>query len=97
MLRVSTLSTVYLRVPVSATVGGQPVAVTDDPVSWAFTAVGASPGMWYTGDWEGQSARILIGPGGTTNALPPREYWVWLRVVDSPESIAEHVDTVAVY
>ena len=94
--RISALSTVYLRVPVTATAAGNPLVVTGDRVAFAFTLVGIQPTTWYAGDWEGQSARVLIGPNGVTQ-FTPREYWVWLKVTDSPEILAEQVDTLSVY
>lgn len=93
-ISLSSLSTVYLPIPVAATGNtGLPLNPTADPVAFAFKAVGANPagGDWNSGSWDSYLppgskyvAKILIGPAGTAN--PGVGTWIaWLKITDSPE------------
>ena len=95
MLSISTLSTVYIQVPVYNTEGIDP---TGDTVNFAFvgpfntTSQAAdnpptSSTTWYTGTWDSgtpYTARVLVGSGGVTT-LAVGAYQVYVRVTDSPE------------
>jgi len=83
-VRISSLSTVYLTVPVSATRAGIALDLSSDVVEWAFPARGAAPVTWIVGDWAAGLARVLLGPVGGT-VLLAGFYDAWLRVTDSPE------------
>jgi hypothetical protein len=90
-LRIAVLSTVYVKVPITATKSGTVVDPTGDDVVMAFTAVDVEPVIcdWLIADWEtigGQPyARCLIGPDGGEIALLAGTYAVWVKVTDSPE------------
>ena len=89
-VKLSSLSTEYIRVPVSATENGQPVDPTSSTVEFAFmTDPKLEPTTWYNGSWETAGttyyARILIGSGAGGTALADGKYYVWLRITGSPE------------
>lgn len=90
-LNISVLSTVYVKVPITATKSGTLVDPTSDTVEMQFTAVGVDPddAAWLAADWEtigGQNyARTLIGPGAGAHPLLIGSYTPWVKVVDSPE------------
>ena len=95
MLAISTLSTVYIQVPVNNTEGIDP---TSDPVSFSFIGPygtvqqasnypPTSSTTWYTGTWDAgtpYTARVLVGPDGVV-VLATGAYQVYVRVTDSPE------------
>lgn len=94
-LHISTLSTEYVRIPVSARVSGAWVNLTADAVTIALPARGVAPvsGDWKAASWETDSttspatyyARLLVGPGagGTTYLAGP--YDCYVKVTDNPE------------
>lgn len=89
----STLSTVYIKSQVTATVNGvSPYDPTGDVVEAAFVAPGVTPGAldWKLGSWETLNstyrARCLVGPGvGAVINLAAGTYVMWLRITDNPE------------
>lgn len=93
-IRVSTLSTEYIRVLVTAKLNGNFIDPTADDVEMAFVSDGNpepddfTPAEWEVASAEDRSyyARILIGPGSTVGILPVGSYAIWVRVVDSPET-----------
>jgi len=96
-LSISSLSTVYVQVPVSATFNGIIHDPTADTVQMAFMTGTAKPSGpdWHTGGWDTApgpvySAQVLIGPSGGVS-LAVGVYTVWLKITDSPEI---PVDTV---
>lgn len=92
---VSTLSTEYVTVSVSATSGGSPVDLTGTTVEWSFTAPGAQPTDWHPGEWVAGSTRILIGPAAIPLTVGYHD--VWLRITDSPEIPVRRVGQIKVY
>lgn len=94
-MRISSLSTEYITVAVTALVAGFPIDVTADTVKWAVTAPGVDPVAWWTGDWANGKARILVGPA--VHALA-KGYWdVWLSVTDNPEIPVRLIGQLDVY
>lgn len=93
LLQLSSLSTEYVRVPVSAFEDGVEVNPSPLAVEMAFPAYGVEPagGDWVTAEWEpgaacgGWFARCLVGPAGAVT-LANGSYDVWVRVTDSPET-----------
>lgn len=89
-MNISSLSTEYIKVPVTATVSGVAINPTTDTVQFAFTAADVNPVLadWKSGTWETSGgvyyARCLVGPAGTVT-LAAGDYWVWLKVTDNPE------------
>ena len=88
----------YLRVAVSATVNGASYNPTVDVVQFGFQpeatyTASEAPSTWYSGSWEtvGTGAQVsyvakcLVGPGGTFAPTAPVDYWVWIKITDSPE------------
>ena len=95
--RIAAGSTMYVKVPISATSAGNPITLTADAVAIAFTTPGGTPATWFTGTWEGTgTARVLVGPGGALT-LTPGTYWVWVKVTDNPEIPAEQVGILIIY
>jgi hypothetical protein len=92
---ISTASLEYVRVPISATASGSAVNPTSDTVSMAFLATTDAPasGDWKTASWETDTtptpdvyyARCLVGSGGAVT-LTAGTYYVWVKIVDTPET-----------
>src|SRR5690348_7696566 len=93
MISISSLSTEYIQVEVTATVNGSsPYNPTGDQVQMAFVTSGDPvSGDWHSGAWQTISssagpvylAQCLVGSGGV--ALAAGTYNVWLKITDSPE------------
>ena len=97
----SQLATLYYKVPVSATLEGEPVNPTSLPVQFAFMAqVTQVPKNtdWVSGSWETipdnliypYSARCLVGPSGTIT-LSTGVYVAYVKITGSPETDVEIV------
>lgn len=91
----SSLSTEYVLIPVSATKDGASYNPTSDTVQFAFmptpTQVPQSTD-WVAGEWESDSsnviypyaAKCLVGPSGTTT-LGIGTYVIYVKITDNPE------------
>lgn len=101
-LRISSLSTEYVRVPVTATKNGLPYDPTSSTVQMAFPGYGVEPitGDWKSASWETQGgnywARCLIGPSGGTITLADGFYDVWVKIADSPETPVRRAGTLTI-
>lgn len=92
-LTISSLSTVYVQIPVRAYIQGEPYNPTGDVVALAFMTGWNNPGSgdWHTGSWstgefgETYLAQLLVGPGSGGLPLAVGTYSIWLRVQDNPE------------
>jgi len=92
-LTISSLSTVFIQIPVRAFMEGQPYNPTGDDVAMAFTTGWTDPGSgdWHTASWttgelgETYLAQLLVGPGAGGLALGVGTYSIWLKVTDNPE------------
>ena len=99
VLTISSVSTQYVLVPVTFTVGGTHVDPTADVVQMAFVAPGTTPqeSDWKSATWEvtiGQfgaantyAAKCLVGPIGTV-ALAAGGWATYVRITDNPEKPA---------
>lgn len=100
--KLSALSTMYVRVSVSATDQGLPVDPTSSTVSFAFLPAGTDPTVsdYVSGSWETANdeylARCLVGPDGAAT-LTAGVYTVWLKIVLAPETIVESVGELYIY
>lgn len=101
---ISSLSQVYVKVPVEFQESGVVVDPTGDDVEIAFTTVGSDPVSddWNTSEWETAGsiykARCLVGPAGTITLTKDRAYNVWVRVTDSPETpVLRHPSLLEVF
>lgn len=93
--QISTASTEYVQVSVSAKESGVAIDPTADAVSMAFLATTAAPasGDWHTASWDTDTAtepdtylaQCLVGPGAVV--LTAAVYEVWVKVVHSPETV----------
>lgn len=89
-LKISTVSKVYIKIPLSAMVNGAVRDPSGDSVSFAFTKdEDLSSTTWYSGSWETDAkgvhrARCLVGPGGVVQ-LAKGTYIVSVKPTDSPE------------
>lgn len=98
----SSLSTEYIRVEVTAYESGALVDPTSKAVSFAFITGSTEPsgGDWKTGEWETDPAgptyyaRILVGPSGET--LADGRYNVWLKIAGSPEIPVRRVGVLTI-
>jgi len=94
-LALSTLSTEYVRVQISALKNGVISDPTSDPVQFAFPTRGTDPANWFSGSWETvfdsttntytYYAKCLVGPDGGTTSLAVGHYDIWVKITDSPE------------
>lgn len=106
MITRSVLDTEYLPFSVSLLVDGQPYNPTGDRVEFAFIPVSPSsdpgPGDWHAGSWdtvapETYNAQVLVGPANGGVALSKGvEYYVWIRITDSPEIVVGRVDVLQI-
>lgn len=105
LLALSQATLEYVRVPVFASVNGQPVNPVAYVVQMAFlTSDTASPssGDWVAASWDTAVnpittyvAQCLVGTGGTI-ALPVGFYYVWIKVTASPEAPVRSVGTLQI-
>jgi hypothetical protein len=81
VLSIPSVSLEYLHVPVSGATVSQTVelAIID-----AGTEEPAETDWHATDAWDGTTAKLLIGPGGTLELLDGT-YRVWVRVTATPE------------
>jgi len=102
MISLSVLSTMYVQVPIMATVNGLPYNPTNDPVVLAFLSAGVNPvsGDWHTGSWATAAgvylAQLLIGPGSGGLPLATGEYRIFVKITDNPEIPVLQPDTLLV-
>lgn len=108
MITRSVLDTEYLPFPVSLEVDGQPYNPTGDTVQFAFMpttpAPAADPGPsdWHAGSWDTvapatYNAQVLVGPqNGGVVLTQGVEYYVWIRITDSPEVVVRKVDVLQI-
>lgn len=79
-------STEYVSVAITTSPAGLDLTATEP--SWAFLPAtdrgNPEAGDWLTGLWDGDTARILVGPDGATT-LTRGDWHVWLRV-DPPNN-----------
>lgn len=96
-MRMSGLSTEYVKVPVTADVDP-----TSDVVMMALTlaAGGVSLGDFTTASWETTDgvhyARLLVGPAGGL-ALPNGSYKIWVKITDNPEIPVKPAGHLTIY
>jgi hypothetical protein len=102
MLRVSTQSKEYVKVPVSAKKSGVAFDPSVDVVKMAFSSsehLGAAP-TWQNATWESGAgqywARCVVGPGGTVQ-LAAGTWWVFVQITDSPEIPVVGAGPIEVY
>lgn len=81
-LKISSLSTEYVKVPVTG-----PSDVTSLTVQMAIVPDGQDPagGDWKTATWISTSASILIGPATTLPLAKGVSYGVWVKITSTPE------------
>jgi hypothetical protein len=93
MIEISSLSTIYVKVPITAKKDGADFDPSGDIVRMAFVPEDTNPvvGDWKSASWEATGwgngavfARCLIGPAGVAT-LTPGIKDVWVDVADSPE------------
>lgn len=100
-LKVSSLSTEYIRVSVSVTKAGIPFDPTGDTVQMAFPLPNVEPVLadWKASSWESTGgnywARCLVGPSGTVT-LADGNYDVWVKITDSPEIPVRKVGSLSI-
>lgn len=91
---ISAASTEYVQVIVSAKESGAAVNVSTATVTMGFSATSAVP-TWRTASWDTDAttdpdtyrAQCLVGPDGGVETLTAGLYNVWVKVVDSPETV----------
>lgn len=82
MLRMSSLTTEYVRIPVTG-----PVDVTSLTVQMAIVPDGQDPagGDWRTATWIGTFAAVLVGPATTLPLTKGVSYGIWVKITSTPE------------
>src|SRR4051812_36719179 len=105
-LRLSVLDKRYILVPVSIKADGVNFDPTSDVVQMAFitdSATAPVTGDWKSASWEAGGgtgnvyyARCLVGPAGTVT-LAAGLYFVWVKIVDNPETVVVQVDTLTIF
>lgn len=81
MLSIPSVSREYVHIPVTGGSNSTPVELAVIPSTQEEPATGD----WHTADvWDGTTAKLLIGPGGTLT-LADGTYRVWVRVTSAPE------------
>lgn len=80
MLTIPSVSREYIHVPVTGGSLSTPVELAVIP----STQEEPASGDWRTAVWDGTTAKLLIGPGGTLT-LADGIYRVWVRVTATPE------------
>ncbi len=101
ILRIPSNSLEYIRVPVRATEDGTEVDPTGDDVFMTFTLTEDEPSDsdWQSAEWETNGsiyyARILVGPSSDAE-LDDGEWFVWVKVIDSPEEPVRRAGSVIV-
>lgn len=103
--RVSSTSTVYVHVPISATDRdtGQAVALGDLDVELAFVSGSSSAKPsevdWLAAQWNDAAteARVLIGPQNSGHVLAAGTWMVWWRVHDLPEEPEDQAGLLVIY
>lgn len=101
----STLSTVFIKTRIDATVNGQTYDPTGDVVQAAFVAPGTNPAAldWKIASWETTNfgahyARCLVGPGvGAALDLVAGNYRMWVKITDNPEVPVLEAGGIRVY
>lgn len=97
----SSLSLEYVRAHVRARLDGAVVDPTADVVAFAFLIdADAEPGAldWVAGSWETDQskyyARCLVGPG--FKVLADGDWYVWLKITDTPEIPVRRIGKVSI-
>lgn len=98
-VRLSSLSTEYVKVPVKVKEEGVEIDPTAYDVEMAFVEDGEpEPADWEDAGWETAGtkylARCLVGPAGVI--LPDGTYVIWVRVTSTPEIPVKRAGTLVV-
>ena len=103
MLKISILSTVFVKSRIIATKNGLSYDPTGDVVEVAFVGPGVTPAPadWHAGTWETAGtgvyyARLLVGPVGGL-VLAAAAYTMWVRITDNPEVPALEAGPLRIY
>jgi hypothetical protein len=99
----SVISLEYIKVPVNVKKNGVYVDPSAANVYMAFLSTRTAAPItndWKTSSWEPGLGnkyyiRCLVGPGGTTT-LTAGIYWVWIKIVDSPETPIRQVGSIRI-
>lgn len=96
-IRLSSLSTEYVYVPVSVATGVDPTA---NLVEMAFVTGSTEPAAedWNAAEWEpgGPPYRIQCLVGGQDTDLADGTYNIWIRIDAAPESIVRRAGTLVI-
>jgi hypothetical protein len=102
-ITLSVLSTEYISVNISSSIGGTEVNPTSDVVQFAFIAGPSEPVSddWNNGSWASDSApyvaEILVGPDNGGISLVAGSYIIWVKVISDPEVPVFSVGTLIIY
>lgn len=92
-IRIPSESTEYLQIKV---VSRNHVDLTAFDVFIAAPEVGADPEDWIEGTWEGDEARILIGPE-SDNDFGEGAYDIYVKVVAGAEEAVRDSGRLTIY
>lgn len=102
-ITIAAISTEYLPVNITTTLGGISFNPTSDTVQFAFIAGPDEPGSgdWHNGTWSSSNApyiaQILIGPANGGLVLDPGSYIIWVKIISSPQVPVFPVGTLTIY
>jgi len=103
MFEIRTLSTEYVKVPVTAKKAGVAYDPSSDTVKMTFSLtehLGVAP-TWYAASWEdmtgGHMARCLVGPSPGVVQLAAGTYNVFVQISDNPEIPVLRAGAITVY
>lgn len=100
---ISSLSTQYVKVPVTITENDVVIDPTTDDVEFAYTADATTEpeeSDWVDGLWETAAgrylAKVLTGPTGGVVDPGDGAWQLWVRISHAPETIVMPAGTVVI-
>lgn len=95
-MELAATSTEYVHVPVIPPEG---VSLDATPVKVAIVGHSANPAdsEWRSATWQGNTARILVGPSGGAVSLTAGSYWAWITWTAGSETPVYRAGRIRVY
>lgn len=91
-------STEFVHADVAATADGDPVTLSDPPmVAFISGSANPTPADWHAAEWDGGTARIMVGPEGGELTLATGSYWMWIKWTAGQETPVHRAGRVRIY